>query len=147
MPLVYKKGNMFSDIEATHFLHACNCQHSWGAGVAKQLRERFPEDYRNEKSRQREPGDSGHQEKVICLYTSNGYGWRVDPPEMIIKNTRRALLNLGYWWNDVLGNSNIIIASPKINSGLFAVPWDDTAPLIEAFCVLTGATWHVWELT
>ena len=154
MPLIYKKGNLFDDKEATIFCQACNCQNNWGAGIAKQFKERFPEAFEKERKEYHWilPGStrfyhvSESDVVVLCLYTSNRYGSRRDPVEQILDNTRMALV--GLCEEDCLVDcpEENIIASPKINSGLFGVPWERTEELIKAFVTLMGVTWHVWEL-
>lgn len=156
MPLIYKKGDVLSDKQADVFCHACNCQHVWGAGVAKQFKEKFPWAFECEEFLHRagllhlgeaeyyqpceesEPNESGPD--VVCLYTSSGYGKNKDSVDDIVLNTSKALAYCATWFD-----RGIIIASPKINSGLFGVPWERTAELIEAFVTLTGVEWRVYE--
>lgn len=146
MPLVYKRGSVFDDNEATTFCHACNCQHVWGAGVAAKFKQRFPWAYEQEGELTLIPGTSnlytqdGYPD-VLCLYTSWKYGVDKDPESLIVNTTLRALTNSMHYFYP-----GDVIASPKINAGLFGVPWSRTAKLIEAFCEATGVVWNVWEM-
>lgn len=45
MKIEYRKGDLF-DTELTHIVHGCNAQGVMGAGVAKIVRERFPQAYK-----------------------------------------------------------------------------------------------------
>ena len=147
MPLIYKKGDLFSDTEADIFCHACNCQHVWGAGVARQFLEKFPEAFEQEGKIKGvlAPGDAVLYEckypDVLCLYTSDKYGRYKDDEEQILRSTERALKEVAEWGLD----PRTVIASPKINAGLFGVPWEKTAELLEAFVRKTGITWVVYE--
>jgi ADP-ribose 1''-phosphate phosphatase len=148
--LTYHKGSMFDDKEADVFCHACNCQNMWGSGVAKQMKEKFPWAYAWEElmtvclcpgtARIYHRGND-EEPKVLCLYTSLHYGNAKDSEDIILYNTRNALLECGIWFDE-----GTTIASPKINAGLFGVPWEKTEVLIRAFCELTRVEWHVWEL-
>ena len=44
MPITHKQVNLF-DSEAVFFLHQVNCRGVMGSGIAKQVRERYPEVY------------------------------------------------------------------------------------------------------
>lgn len=132
--LQYIQGDLFSD-KTSYLLHACNCQNTWGRGVAATFAKRFPEAYAHHRTLNASPGDAqiilADTQPVICLLTSFGYGRETDPPRTILQNTEKALYNL-----DIKLHSRdkiISIASPKINAGLFKVPWEDTEKLIEDF--------------
>jgi ADP-ribose 1''-phosphate phosphatase len=148
--LTYHKGSLFDDKDADVFCHACNCQNVWGSGVAKQLKEKFPWAYSREGllSECLCPGkatvyrsDDDEEPVVLCLYTSLQYGKERDPADVILRNTRNALIECAPWFD-----AGTVIASPKINAGLFGVPWEKTEVLIRALCELTRVEWHVWEL-
>ena len=69
--------------------------------------------------------DDGYN--VGCLITSKFYGMRKDNPRTILVNTYNSLLNLF----SSIEQDSFVIQSPKINSGLFATPWDLTSKIIE----------------
>ncbi len=128
----YVKGDIFKLApKDAYLLHACNCQGVWGSGVAWQFRNLYPEDYIDykEHSLRAVIGDFVvTRNNVICLYTSNGYGSRVDHVDIILKATELALDKLAFWMKP-----NTTIYSPKINSGLFKTPWEQTEKLINEF--------------
>lgn len=72
---------------------------------------------------------------IICLFTSQGYGTQVDPPELIINSTYAALRDLKEKLIDLRLDgtepSPKALYSCRFNSGLFAVPWEQTKALVE----------------
>lgn len=72
------------------------------------------------------PGGSLILNNVGCLFTSKDYGTKVDPPQEIIENTKWAI-------KDLLTKTTMKIAMPKINSGLFKVPWEETEAVLNKF--------------
>lgn len=143
----YIKGDLFSDTESM-LLHACNCRQNWGRGVAAEFAKRFPISYQAHKQyTTAKPGDieviDYESQAIICLFTSEGYGRYVDPPNLILKNTEAALKKLGEAYKDTF----IEIASPKINAGLFGVEWKLTEKLIEDFLDQNpNVHWRVYVL-
>ena len=81
---------------------------------------------------------------IGCLVTSENYGKKKDPPSLILKNTELAIRNI--LTDHVKGD--ITIHSPKINAGLFEVPWQKTKKVIKKVCSEFdyNITWIVWEL-
>jgi ADP-ribose 1''-phosphate phosphatase len=77
--------------------------------------------------------------QVICLFTSRGYGSDKDSPEMIVGATESAIMHLLYHYGERKINS------PKINSGLFNVPWELTEGVIKKI-IPENMPWTVWEL-
>ena len=150
MPLIYKQGDLFSKESlgsADLLCHACNCQPG-GAGVAAEMKRRFPWAYEVEGRRGIMPGEAQVCENpegsldILCLYTSNGWGRARNTEDRILVNTFRALAMVA---NDYFAKG-VRIHSPKINAGLFDVPWERTAKLLDAFVEVTGVEWVVWEL-
>lgn len=131
----YKKGDVLKvEIDAnTVIAHACNMQAMWGSGIAKLIAEKFPYAYYEYrmaiKDRKAKLGGYyyAHDEyqAVVCLFTSNGYGPSKDPEDRIIANTRTAVDGFIKSASDGLK-----IISPKINAGLFRVPWEKTEAII-----------------
>lgn len=89
-----------------------------------------PEDYNN--------GKKKHW--IICLFTSSGFGSRVDSPDQILNSTYAALEDLDMQLvmlkqpNEEMGDGQPppgALFSCRFNSGLFAVPWNDTRELID----------------
>jgi len=133
MAIEYVKGDLFSDTTSI-LLHACNCRRTWGSGVAATFANKFPKAYEIYRSYKADVGDirviKGDEQTIICLFTSDGYGKETDPPELIAKHTATALWLLGMYYK---GHEKVMIASPKINAGLFRVPWSVSEELIEDF--------------
>lgn len=80
-----------------------------------------------------QPADSRTGQKkhwIICLFTSAGYGRRVDRHEQIINHTYAALRDLQEKLVDLRLDgtepSPTALFSCQFNSGLFGVPWRDT---------------------
>lgn len=145
----YRKGNLFSAPTGSILAHACNCQKTWGAGIAREFRIRFKGAFRYYRIYcvMMTPGravlinDRGFI--ICCLFTSYGYGKFVDSTDSILKNTKSSLIEaLGK--ASSLGKSEIHM--PKINSGKFGVPWVKTEEVI--LCVLKdfpGMKIIVWD--
>ncbi|WNM70256.1 macro domain-containing protein [Myxococcus phage Mx1] len=144
-PIYYFHGNLF-DVKpnpGTVLVHACNTQGVWGSGIALEFATRFPRAYRGYQDLCKYgrdvgrgslvpvlPGDHAIFEDggylIGCLFTSKGFGRDVDAPESIVAATARSVQGL-------LAEPGVkSIFSPKINSGLFKVPWHYTAMVIEA---------------
>ena len=152
MGIQYIQGDFFSATNC-FLLHACNCQRNWGSGVAAQFARLFPGAYRQHQIiSANKPGEiqflptPAEVDGIICLFTSDGYGRYVDSPDTIVKNTEKSLKTLEDFFalRDI---GTIKIASPKINAGLFNVPWEQTAGLIEDFLIRNPKVeWMVYSL-
>jgi ADP-ribose 1''-phosphate phosphatase len=159
--LIYKQGSLFDAPKDSFLLHSCNCIGSFGAGVAKSFKELYPDLYRqynqycnkNLKNQKRSPlvgqsfiaKDSETGTQMVCLFTSQGYGLMVDTESMIVESTESALLHLSQ--NQMMKSELVEIHSPKINSGLFRVPWDKTEAKIKEFLTRhPNVTWTVWTI-
>ena len=159
--LIYKVGSLFDAPKSAFLLHSCNCIGSFGAGVAKSFKNLYPDLYfqynkycnKNLKNQKRSPLvgqsfiaiDSETQTKMICLFTSQGYGSLVDSEKMIVDATAKALAHLSI--NVLMVNDKVEIHSPKVNSGLFGVSWTKTESKIKDFLSKhPNITWTVWTL-
>jgi ADP-ribose 1''-phosphate phosphatase len=158
---------MFDAPPGSALIQACNCQGSWGSGVAAAFRANFPvgyKDYSNHcrkhlptdfrkrsslvgtsfsswdhmKTKEKEP-----MFLLISLFTSNHFASRVDSPEAIVKATDSALAQLV---QDPNLKTITEIHSPKMNSGLFNVPWEMTQEVIEKYLPSLNKKFIVWEL-
>lgn len=139
----YLTGNLFNLAPSGSYLaHACNCQGLWKSGIAAEFYARYPTDYEEYKNFCARSSACNYEDKpalgkglvtsnkVICLMTSWDYGPRKDPVSTIILSTELALLDL----TDQLP-PNAVVYSPKINSGLFAVPWETTEYVLNQFLI------------
>jgi len=138
MEIVYRKGNLLKDLnKEVVYLHACNAQGHWGAGIATQFKSTFPKSYLEHTQKNNNPGDgciTRHDDfKIACLITSRYYGKRKDPPKKILVQTYIALHNMF----NTISEKEITIYSPKINSGYFATPWEATEKVIKRACEKT----------
>jgi len=126
----YVKGDLFTAPEDYLLVHSCNCKGVWGSGVAKNFKEKYFQEYQKYRDYcERGVNIAGSAlviNRVGCLFTSVGYGVRVDTPEVILKNTKNAMQHL-------LSLTPKTLAMPKINSGLFKTPWEDTEAILKTF--------------
>lgn len=154
MSIVYKRGSVF-DAEAGVLVHSVNCQGVWGSGVAKEFKEKFPKAFEDYAQTCRWSQEEGHDllgtylrsdrdddiRAVAVLFTSHNYGRLVDAPMSIVQATHAAVAEMLYH-----STPGTHYHSPKINSGLFKVPWELTAAVIEsALAVYPQISWTVWE--
>ena len=153
----YRKGDLFENAPPNAILtHAVNGVGKWGSGIAAEFARRYPNAYvlytytceRNlAEGKQAGYGfliDADHT-RIGCLVTSHLYGAKKDSPEKILEQTRIALKEF-LQLRDIVDSTEI--HSPRINAGLFAVPWEDTAKVIEEELRVCGKNikWVVWEL-
>ncbi len=149
MPLIYKQGNLL-DAPEHYLVHACNCRGVWGAGVAAQLRVAFPEAYEAELGLCQThgnilAGDFGLSGRIVSLYTSKGYGCYKDSTDTILAYTDRAIRGLMRHLYETDPEGFTTLASPKINAGLFGVPWEETEKIIKGL-LPANRTWVVYTL-
>lgn len=152
--LIYVKGDLLKTKGlGGYVVHACNCQGVWGAGFAAQLKAVCPYafDYYKKAVSYYKPGriivspkpiTEPHQ--VVCLLTSKGYGKNKDDVETIKIQTTTAVLDL---FREIDLGYLVEVHSPKINAGLFGVPWEDTERiLLNLLSRFSNIKWYVYEL-
>lgn len=132
----YRKGDMLMEAKVGSILaHACNCRGIWGAGIAAQFAETFPASHDFYQMDCDEKGDAllGTAEEylengdvVVALFTSRGLGVDKDSEEEILASTESALRHL----LSIVGKK-VPINMPKINAGLFGVPWEKTEAILQ----------------
>lgn len=141
--------SLFDAPKESVIVHACNSQGVWGSGIAKPFKERYPhsyEDYSNFcKMANEERGtacgraalSSFHVSEphwVGWIVTSHHYASQKDSPELIKIQTTMALMELCkkiYMGHDQEKYPTIDVYSNKFNSGLFAVPWEDSELILK----------------
>jgi ADP-ribose 1''-phosphate phosphatase len=146
--ITYQKLNLFDVPNESIIVHACNSQGVWGSGIAKPFREKFPFsfiDYSKfcmiaNKERGTACGRAGlstfneaESHWVGWIVTSHDYGPKKDSPELIKIYTTMALMELCkkiYMAHPKDGHPSIDVYSNKFNSGLFGVPWEDSALIL-----------------
>lgn len=78
---------------------------------------------------------------VGCLFTSVGYGWNVDHSGDILDATLSAV-------ETMVGIAKVHamdIHSPRFNSGLFKIPWDETEERLKSVLEnYPDVKWTVW---
>ncbi len=131
--------SLFEAPKGAVIVHAVNNQGVWGSGIAKDFKELYPRAYQDYKDWVAEgaklgKGDSSlyfkdepHRVGWIC--TSDNYGSKKDHPEEIKVNTTLALMDFCAKMVAAYPKPNwdiIDIYSNKFNSGLFAVPWEES---------------------
>ncbi|KAL9097019.1 MAG: hypothetical protein Q9165_000983 [Trypethelium subeluteriae] len=141
-------GDIFDAPENSVLIHACNCEGSWGAGIAAAFRKQYPEAFKkykahcNESSATKlrgtayliEPREEDDSPKhfIGCLFTSGGKGKTKDKPDAILERTGPAMQDLLRQVAEVKGTHEIAeVRTCQINSGLFRVPWDKTKTALE----------------
>jgi ADP-ribose 1''-phosphate phosphatase len=150
--MIYRKANLFKAAEpGAILLHSCNASGAWGAGIALQFKKKYPQAYKEystwcEKGPEELVGSylkfKDKEVTIACLFTSAGYGDKKDSEELIVKNTQKSIIaflhSLPY---------RAVVNSPKINAGLFKIPWSTTEKIIK-HCLLDrpDITWVVYEI-
>ena len=146
--LQYRKGSLFDAPKGSILVHACNAQGVWGAGIAAEFKERFPESFKQyEKYCQLNRGITGVSfgttEDIICLITSSGYGRSRETQEVILGNTLLALKDI---FSTYEIKKNETLHSNKFNSGLFGVAWNHTETILKGVLIdQPDLTWVVWD--
>ncbi len=147
--LKYKKGNLVTawlSNEVDILVHSCNCFHTFGSGIAKEIRERIPEAYQADLKTERgsvfKLGDYTQYEApngqlVINLYGQYDYGRTGQ------RYTEYGSLNLGL---GLLGNNldlskPYVIGVPKLGCGLGGGDWE----LVESMLEFHLSDW--WDVT
>lgn len=152
--LSYIKGDLFSHRAAgTAILaHACNPFGRWGGGIAAQFREQYPYAYniyvehclRHDNLLGKcllVPATASETEAevmIACLFTSDF----TCSQEQTLEYTRRAMDDLERQLLTITPENpqNIekdssgrpTVNMPQINSGIFRVPWEQTADILES---------------
>jgi len=152
----YRRGDMFKGAPKDAILcHPCNTQGTWEGGIAAQFAEKYPDVYNRYTDLYYGVSDYDLEgtyalfDNILCIFGSKGFGYPKDDAETIIENMEDALNSLGEDLKEgYLDDHNITeIHSPKINSGLFGVPWTYTEVVINNFLKENpGIRWVVWEL-
>jgi ADP-ribose 1''-phosphate phosphatase len=146
--IVTKQMSLFDAPENAIIIHACNSQGMWGSGIAKPFAEKYPKSYDWYKGFCKElnakRGTACGRAELMKFYdeshyvgyviTSHDYGPRKDSPEQIKVNTTIALQVLcericGLF--DQYSHPTVDVYSNKFNSGLFAVPWEDSELILK----------------
>lgn len=148
-------GDIFAAPSNALIIHACNCEGSWGAGIAAAFKQHYMGAFKVYAGHCKQNGhelfgkalfispqklDKRKQHFIGCLFTSRSKGKKKDPPSAILKATKPAMEDLLQQvdkWNSSHANEEAVgeVRICKINSGLFAVPWNETKELMESIDV------------
>lgn len=156
---------MFKDATpGTMFVHSCNCEGSWGKGIALEFKQRYHgafqiyskycRDYTPEWTIGRAllllPPESDDPEEtdggvyIGCLFVKKKPGKPKTKREKdtIKEATRTSLLQLVEGIETLVEQDPSVeiheIRMPKINSGIFQIPWDETVEIIEESRIPAG---------
>ena len=155
MAIIYMTGNLYTTQPGHYIAHSVNAQGVMGRGFAKTYRELNPDSfsqYSNYCSKNNKRSLVGTYLKTIdaktnqlsaLLVTSEGYGTRVDAPSFILDATKKSVTL--FLRDHCSGTKKQVIESPRINSGLFSVPWEKTeAVLANCLSNYPHVDWIVW---
>ena len=149
MTVKYMRGDLFTHSALTGksivLAHACNTGGSWGGGIAAVFARKYPKanrqysEYCHRNSHLLGTSlllkaDDYDKSKayIACLFTSDFN----QSPEQIVKYTDQSLQELAKQLKSLpieTQNGNQVVNMPKINSGIFGVPWENTEAVLDKF--------------
>lgn len=136
----YVQGDLFTHAipsgKKIILAHACNTHGSWGGGIAAIFRQKFPKANKEYSQYCHENHNLLGKSLVIesdqpsiliaCLFTSDFN----QSPHQIVQYTEQALLDLEKHLSSYKDletiDDKVIVNMPKINAGIFGVPWENT---------------------
>lgn len=140
----YRKMNLFDAPPGSILMHACNSKGVWGSGIAKTFKEKFPDSYAMyeyfcvelNRTRGTACGKASiyvdrSSYRIGWIVTSHSYGEHKDPAKMILMYTALALQEFLGIINPFRSGPERVVYSPKFNSGLFGVPWEETELILQ----------------
>ncbi len=136
-----KQGDLIQMAKNGEFdviLHGCNCMCEMGAGIAKAIRENFPEAYQEDQKT--EPGDrsklgtctyatckvNDHQVDVVNAYTQFDYKKQKQDEVLVDYEAVRSCLR---WIKQNYSGQRIGL--PKIGAGLAGGDWERISQIID----------------
>lgn len=161
LQVLEQKGDLFDVPQNTLIAHACNCKASWSAGIASEFKKRYPQAYVQynqacmkedikllgkskifKSSMSRKYIDDATDDNRVtyyigCLFTSYNYGKNKDTASKILENTKNSVEDL-LLQVDICNRSTEEkdkikeIRIPRINAGLFSIPWNKTKDILES---------------
>lgn len=157
--VIHRDGSLFEALtsKAPVLVHAVNTVGVWGAGIALEFKKRFPVAYKryveqcgtyDDASNVGNYGvmntDISNQTIIAWLFTAQYPGPQNDT-KAVVAATSSAVSKL-------IKRANFKDAwpypysfhSPRINAGLFAVPWEQTEAAIQKEIEDTPFDWYVW---
>lgn len=151
MPIEYHVGNVFLS-PAKIIFHGANCQNTMNSGIAREMKQRYPEAYLADlKTKARDKSKLGtltyalsksDNRILINLYTQNYYGH--DKGHLDYDALKSSLLEMKDLLKKLKVPEKYMIASGRIGAGLAGGDWDKIAGIIEL--VFSDKTIHIWDL-
>jgi len=152
LKITEESGDIFSAPANSLIIHACNCDGSWGGGIALAFKKNYPSAFPKYAKHCKDTGGelvgtallippTGKDAHFIgCLFTSRHYGRRKDSPTKILAATGPSVEQLMQQVDDFHANAGAAdrvseVRICKINSGLFNVPWAKTKAILEGIDV------------
>jgi O-acetyl-ADP-ribose deacetylase (regulator of RNase III) len=148
--LVYKKGDVLKSDEKL-IVHGCNCFCTMGAGIARQIRERYQRAYKvdqdtlwGDKTKlgnftfAEELNDDGDVIFVVNAYTQYKYT-RTDV-DLDYDALRESITKI------CMTFPHNVIAMPKIGCGLAGGDWKKVSEILEKISDRCNKTFHIYEL-
>jgi O-acetyl-ADP-ribose deacetylase (regulator of RNase III) len=136
--ITYLTGDVLSLFENNRFdvlIHSCNCFHTMGGGVAKAIKNRYPQVYQADQNTEYGSKDKlgsfsiGYTKfgEVLNLYTQYYYGSLCNGPCVDYKALEQCLRKVGDAYSDRR------IGMPMISCGLAQGEWNIIYPMIEKY--------------
>ena len=147
----YKNISLFDAPKGSLIVHSANSQGVWGSGIAKDIAQRYPNQYAHYRNNAHRIGEAVFElfyniEKdgdhhVINLITSSLESKNPDKEEDILINTTTALFDFITFYKYHM--DQVPIYSNKFNSGLFNVPWEKTEKILATLVDRYNIDWTV----
>jgi O-acetyl-ADP-ribose deacetylase (regulator of RNase III) len=133
VPIIFKTGDMFSELDLNCLVNTVNCVGVMGKGLALEFKKRYPNNYESYKlyckNKLLKPGELfivGEDNNLWIVNFATKDHWK-DPSqyEWIVKGL--------YSLKKILEDSNSSIAIPPLGCGLGGLEWKRVKLLIEAY--------------
>lgn len=182
LQLTHHTGSLFTAPPNAVLIHACNTLGFWGSGIALAFKQQYPRAFAKYRSHcihrfdpKKNPvptgtcllippcenpkkGKPASEHWIACLFTSAKTGQRKDKPDVILRNTARAVKDLlrkvkaARDGREGKGKEGMKVPEVgelwmcRINSGKFGVEWERTADVLQGLGVKDGEdeTIQVW---
>jgi len=143
--ITYKKGDAVKaaiNHEIDILVHGCNCHHSMGAGIARQIKKEFPDAFKADKITKKGPDKLGdisvayqRGATIVNAYTQNFYGRKKCHADyQAIRSCMKKIKELA---------NGQKIGMPKIGAGLAGGDWEIIEKIIEEELVDCDITVYV----
>jgi O-acetyl-ADP-ribose deacetylase (regulator of RNase III) len=124
---------MFKERRFSAIAHGCNCYHTMGAGIAKQIAVEFPEAYQADLKTRVGRHKMGLRSEVLTeygrifnLYTQHRPG--IEKPEILMGAIRRSFEDIN---EEFGGDVSYLLGIPKIGCGIAGGDWKYISRIID----------------